>query len=39
MQIPVIIGLAMIIAGLGLGGWIAFTVVRQRREERKQLED
>ena len=39
MQVPVIVGLVMIVAGLGLGVWIAYTVAQQRREERKHLED
>ena len=39
MQTPVIIGLVMIVAGLGLAGWIAYTVAHQRKEERRRSED
>jgi hypothetical protein len=39
LEPPVIIGFAMIVAGLGLAGWIAYTVAQQRREERKRSED
>ena len=39
MQTPVIIGLVMIVAGLGLAGWIAYTVLHQRKEERRRSED
>ncbi len=39
MGTPVIIGLAMIFAGLGLAGWIAYTVLHQRKEERRRSED
>jgi hypothetical protein len=39
MATPVIIGLAMIVAGLGLAGWIAYTVLHQRKEERRRSED
>jgi xanthine/uracil permease len=39
MPAPVIIGLAMIVVGLSLAAWIAYTVVHQRREERRRSED
>lgn len=39
MQTPVIIGLAMIVVGLGLAAWIAYTVLHQRKEELRRSED
>jgi|GEM_PF-4560071 len=39
MGVPVIVGLAMIVAGIALAGWIAYTVVQQRRDERRRSED
>lgn len=39
MQTPVIVGIVMIVAGLGLAGWIAYTVLVQRKEERRRSED
>jgi hypothetical protein len=39
MAVPVIVGLAMIVAGIALAGWIAYTVVQQRRDERRRSED
>ena len=39
METPVIIGLAMILAGIGLAGWLAYSVLQQRREERRSRED
>jgi hypothetical protein len=39
MGVPVIIGLAMIVAGMALAGWIAYTVVQQRRDERRRSAD
>jgi hypothetical protein len=29
----------MIVAGIALAGWIAYTVVQQRRDERRRSED
>ena len=39
MDTPVIIGLAMIVAGIGLAGWLAYSVMQQRREERRNREE
>ncbi len=39
MGVPVIIGIAMIAAGIALAGWIAYTVLQQRRDERRRSED
>lgn len=39
MEPPVIIGFAMIVAGLGMAGWITYTVLHQRKEERRRSED
>jgi hypothetical protein len=39
METPVIIGIAMIAAGLGIAGFIVYTLVAQNRRERAKLED
>ncbi len=39
MGVPVIIGIAMIAAGIALAGWITYTVLQQRRDERRRSED